>query len=296
MFRFFFISELKYQIIKEFDKKNEEIANLQSMLKKAEKEVKLMKCRKKVTDFDKLKDDSSKVKLSEALRFCTDLINKINELITVDAIDKRKNRNILNSARTLVESATSFLTGNIYHCSISIVVIKYFFLHFTDNDCLISNFKDLSLTRNPLSDIYSNMTDNENEKQNDIDGNKSDKLNVMNYKSLKKSSNQYQCEESVKSFLNTVNCLKKLIEDFHSNKVSYKEFSEKLDSIFKTLSHQHDVFTKFELSKQESDERMKYLEERLHSEFSSNERVVQHMKRQLSKMDQMCTKVKDCLL
>lgn len=86
--------------------------------------------------------------------------------------------------------------------------------------------------------------------------------------------------------------LRGLIDDFRSNKVNYKDFTNKLDDLYESVDSQYRFREKLQLNIQENDSRLMEAERMLRNEASLKERIKLDLARSMKKLDLMISKTK----
>lgn len=110
------IIELKFKVLNEFEKKNEEIKHLKARLKSQCKENDNLK--KLAQNQDNQAIDQVRSKLSEAIEICFNLVKQSEQLIRMNRKFAKAGTQIdeLNSSQAYLEKASRFLSGNSGKC------------------------------------------------------------------------------------------------------------------------------------------------------------------------------------
>lgn len=105
---------MKFKVINEFEKKNNEIKSLKEKLEKQSKET--AKLRKLADNRGEMEvyveNDQLKTKLSDAVQICSELVLTTEQLIqlTNKGVDEHK----LNATKECIDKATVFLSGDTF--------------------------------------------------------------------------------------------------------------------------------------------------------------------------------------
>ncbi|KAH9400496.1 hypothetical protein TYRP_002062 [Tyrophagus putrescentiae] len=99
-------------------------------------------------------------------------------------------------------------------------------------------------------------------------------------------------EAILKEFMGVVSKLRSLIDDFRANRLTYKDFSTKLDDLFETLDKQYRYLEQLQLSHLESDSRLKSAERMLKYEAALKDRIKVDLAKSMNKLESIISKTK----
>ena len=110
---------MKFKVLNEFEKKNEEIKSLKEMLKRQNKENAELK---KLVKNDKIEpndlyfeNDQLRNRISQAIDICSDLALNTERLIQMNSKHDNKNKDMLNSSQACLNKASRFLAGMLFY-------------------------------------------------------------------------------------------------------------------------------------------------------------------------------------
>lgn len=106
------------------------------------------------------------------------------------------------------------------------------------------------------------------------------------------NSNVGDQEVVLKEFMGVVATLRSLIDDFRANRLTYKDFSTKLDDLFETLDKQYRFLEQLQLSRMETDTRLKTAERMLKSESALKDRIKADLANSMIKLESIINKTK----
>lgn len=260
---------MKFKVLNEFEKKNNEIKSLKEKLEKQSKEnVKLKKLADNRGEMEVyVENEQLKTKLSEAVQICSELVLNTEQLIQLNnkGVDKHK----LNITKDCIDKATVFLSDSAFSKLESSGIIK----------------KILDRKTNPISKPVDNrpVKTSSTVTTGSADA-RSCQTNGPNAQSTQ--------EAILKEFMGVVSKLRSLIDDFRANRLTYKDFSTKLDDLFETLDKQYRYLEQLQLSHLESDSRLKSAERMLKYEAALKDRIKVDLAKSMNKLESIISKTK----
>lgn len=240
-------SDLKFKVLKQFKRKNEEIQNLKENIKHQNKEITDLKKRLKTFQSETNKENESlRSKLTETVEICSNLIFYTESLINMNRQlpNETIDVDLLNSSQAFLEKASQILKSSDLGTLNNI------------------NIKAKNVDKNGIADNF-------NEQVDDISADKN----------------------SVIDFMEVVQQLLTLIEDFRSNKVTYKLFSTNLDSLFETLHTRHNCLNECLKKSRDRDNRLMITERKLAYWTAYREKINSKLRKSTIQLDGIISNV-----
>lgn len=99
----------------------------------------------------------------------------------------------------------------------------------------------------------------------------------------------------IDEFMKVMEKLRNLIDDFRANKLTYKIFSTRLDSLFEELNIQYKLLERLQRNKEESEAQLRRLESMLKNETTFKEKIKLDLSKNMEKIDLIILKAKQSL-